>query len=249
MNTQDWGASYTRHFDLLRADTPELLDEAYRLRYQVYCIEHPFENPAEHRNGREMDIDDDRSVHALLRHRRSGAFAGTVRVILPTPGEPQRLLPMQRVLASQQSGLIDCFPRATTAEVSRFLVSKDFRRRQGEELYADVAAHRHAETTPGERRIAPHITFGLLRGVVEICAEYGMTHICAVMDPALIRILHRFGLHFEAVGDLVEHHGRRQPCLARLGDLIQRSRADDTLLWQYAAQALHAPNCAAAIAA
>src|SRR5579864_9641579 len=120
MKLHDFVGCYAQYFDILRADTPELLDEAYRLRYQVYCIEHPFENPAEHRNGREMDIDDDRSVHALLRHRRSGAFAGTVRVILPTPGEPQRLLPMQRVLASQQSGLIDCFPRATTAEVSRF---------------------------------------------------------------------------------------------------------------------------------
>ena len=249
MDTQDWSSSYTRHFDLLRADTPELLDEAYRLRYQVYCIEHPFENPAEHPGGRETDIDDDRSVHALLRHRRTGAFAGTVRVILPSCGQSPRILPMQRVLRSQKPSLVECFPQATTAEISRFLVSKEFRRRRGEELYADVGARTYGEPIPGERRVAPYITFGLMRGVVEICAEYGMTHICAVMDPALIRILHRFGVDFEAVGDLVDHHGRRQPCLARLTELIRRSRGDDTLLWQYTAQTLNGQNCVAAIAA
>ena len=50
--------SYESYFDIVRADTPALLDEAYRLRYQVYCVENPFENPAEHSDGRERDADD-----------------------------------------------------------------------------------------------------------------------------------------------------------------------------------------------
>lgn len=245
MHTQDFGASYTNYFDLLRADTPELLDEAYRLRYQVYCVEHAFENPAEHSNGRETDVDDDRSVHTLLVHRRTGMYAGTVRVILPSYHEPHRLLPIQQILASQPRGFAECFPRPTTAEISRFLVSKEFRRRRGEELHADVGSLGEAVAIPGERRVAPYITFGLMRGVLEICAEYGMTHICAVMEPALIRILRRFGLDFEGIGDLVNHHGLRQPCVARLKDLVERNRADETLLWQYAATALQSPDCAA----
>ena len=37
---------YDRYFTVVPADTPELLDAAHELRYQVYCREHAFENPA-----------------------------------------------------------------------------------------------------------------------------------------------------------------------------------------------------------
>jgi N-acyl amino acid synthase of PEP-CTERM/exosortase system len=245
LHTQDFGTSYTKYFNLIRADTPELLDEAYRLRYQVYCVEHAFENPAKHSDGRETDVDDDRSVHALLMHRRSGTYAGTVRVILPSDHAPRRQLPIQRILASQQGGFAECLPRPTTAEISRFLVPKEFRRRRGEELHADVGSLGDAVAISRERRVAAYITFGLMRGVLEICAEYGVTHICAVMEPALIRLLRRFGLDFTEIGDLVDHHGLRQPCVARLDDLVERNRADETLLWQYTARALQSQDCAA----
>ena len=249
MHIQDFGASYTNYFDLVRADTPDLLDEAYRLRYQVYCVEHAFENPAEHSDGREMDVDDDRSVHALLVHRRTGTYAGTVRVILPSHREPGRILPIQRILASHQRGFAECLPRPTTAEISRFLVSKEFRRRRGEERHADVRSPGDALAMSGERRVDAYITFGLMRGVLEICAEYSVTHICAVMEPALIRLLRRIGLYFTEIGDLVNHHGLRQPCVARLENLVERNRADETLLWQYTASVLQSQDCVAAIAA
>src|SRR5437588_3429764 len=91
---------YNEYFDIVRANSPALLDEAYRLRYQVYCLEHPFENAAEHSDGRERDEDDDRSVHSLLVHRQTGVFAGTVRAILPKEVQ-RRPLPIHRILASQ----------------------------------------------------------------------------------------------------------------------------------------------------
>jgi N-acyl amino acid synthase of PEP-CTERM/exosortase system len=229
LETQDFSESYGKYFDIVRADTPTLLDEAYRLRYQVYCVENPFENAAEHIDGCEMDTDDDRSVHTLLVHRVSGAFAGTVRVILPDDDRP---LPIHGILASQNRSFAKRLPREATAEISRFAVSKEFRRRSGEQRYADVSVPGDASN---ERRMVPYITFGLIRGVLEICLESGIEHICAVMEPALIRILGRFGLHFEQIGDLVEHHGMRQPCVARLEDLVNRNRMDSTLLWQYTA--------------
>jgi ribosomal protein L15E len=36
---QEFLSCYRQHFEVVRADTPSLLDEAYRLRYQVYCVE------------------------------------------------------------------------------------------------------------------------------------------------------------------------------------------------------------------
>ena len=227
--------AYIHYFDVVRADTPALLDEAYRLRYQVYCVENPFENTAEHTNGRELDPDDDRSIHALLVHRRSGSFAGTVRAILPNANGPHRPLPIERILAEQHSASTIPWPKHSTVEISRYAVSKEFRRRRGEELYADIEMSNDTPTM-SERRMIPYITYGLIRGVVEICGEYGISHICAVMEPALIRVLGRFGLEFESIGGLVEHHGVRQPCVARLVDLMEGSRFRNPMLWQYAVQ-------------
>src|SRR5437762_7954441 len=62
---------YEDTFKLVRATTQELKEAAYRLRYQVYCVEQPFENPAEHPQGMETDAYDRHSVHTLLIHRRS----------------------------------------------------------------------------------------------------------------------------------------------------------------------------------
>ena len=38
---------YRHYFEVIRADTPELLEQVYTLRYQVYADEHGFENPDE----------------------------------------------------------------------------------------------------------------------------------------------------------------------------------------------------------
>ena len=63
---------YERWFRSALARTPEDRREAFRLRYQVYCIENPFEDPADNPNGEETDHYDNHSVHGLLIHRPSG---------------------------------------------------------------------------------------------------------------------------------------------------------------------------------
>lgn len=224
---------YERHFTVVRATTPELLRKAYRLRYQVYCVENAFEDPGQQIDHSEIDEYDDRAVHTLLVHRRSGEVVGTSRVILPHKGEP-RSLPMATLLQGADLRRFGEFPAAQTAEISRFAVSKQFRRRYGEVRYADVGfAENVSAPEISERRLMPFITLGLLGGVLGICFEYEITHLAAVMEPPLIRILRRLGLDFKPIGGLVEHHGLRQPCIAQLADLIQHSRDSESLVWQY----------------
>ena len=233
----DFIGSYDRYFAVIRADSAELLDHAYRVRYQVYCVENQFEDPGQHADGRETDGDDDRSVHVLLVHRHNGEAAGTARVILPVPADMRRPLPVQRLLNSTDRHLFQRLPLHRTAEISRFAVSKQFRRRRGEALYPDAGFPLGSgRSVASERRLMPYITFGLLRGVLDICLEYGITHLTALMDPSLIRILVRLGLDFEPLGRLVAHHGMRQPCMADLGDLIHRSHDSRSLLWSYVGQ-------------
>ena len=227
---------YDRHFDVLRAATPNLVREAYRLRYQVYCVENPFEDPEQHISACESDDDDDRSIHTLLLHRRTGEIAGTTRVILPD--QPRsRPLPMATLLQGSDRRRFDSFPVAHTAELSRFAVSKQFRRRLGEQRYAD-AGFGDSALIETERRLMPFISLGLIRGMFGICLEHKITHLAAVMEPPLIRILHRLGLDFTPIGGIVMHHGLRQPCFALLDDLIQQSRENDSIVWQYAFEPL-----------
>ena len=224
----DFVGSYDRHFDVHRADTPERLDAAYRLRYQVYCVENRFEDPDRCHDGRETDDDDDRAVHTLLVHRRSGAAIGTARLILPETGSG-RPLPIEHVVHPAARALFRPSQRHRIAEISRFAVSKQFRRRRGEDRCADTGfRYSAAEVEGAERRLLPHITFGLVRGLLDLCLEYEITAVAAVMEPALRRVLSRVGIEFGPLGPLVEHHGLRQPCFADIAALVHNSpdRAD-----------------------
>jgi N-acyl amino acid synthase of PEP-CTERM/exosortase system len=233
----DFVACYDRYFEVVRATTPEQLDLAYRLRYQVYCVENGFEDPDRCGDGREIDEDDDRSAHALLLHRLSGVAAGTVRLIMPLLDERREPLPIERTSDPVVRLRLGPLPRHLVAEVSRFAVSKNFRRRHGDGQYAEAGFSRPlAGRAAGDRRLMPFITFGLLRAILGICLEHGITHLAAMMEPALLRLLFRLGLMFEPLGGLVEHHGLRQPCLARLVDLTRRSREEASLLWHYASR-------------
>jgi N-acyl amino acid synthase of PEP-CTERM/exosortase system len=209
---------YSEYFDIVRADTPELVEAALRLRYQVYCVEHPFENPAEHPDGLERDPYDAQSVHCLLIHRPTGLVAGTVRLVLPWRNAGPWDLPI--LATCDHPTLFDerTLPRARTAEISRFAISKDFRRRA-----EDVSG---PAGIPGSspidaRRVIPHIALGLMKAVVWMSHQHQATHLCAVMEPALLRLLGRFGMSFTPLGPLVDYHGKRQPCYAPLDHLLR----------------------------
>ena len=57
---------FNRYLSVVPANSPSLLDQAFRLRFQVYCVERGFENPSDHPDGRERDRDDDRSLPIFL---------------------------------------------------------------------------------------------------------------------------------------------------------------------------------------
>lgn len=218
-------------FETKPAVSPEEIEQAHRLRYQVYCVENPFEDPAENPNEMEMDEYDPHSVHSLLIHRPTATTMGAVRLILPSTDAAYRL-PIQDVWETEQIP----FPEATTAEISRYAISREFRRRAGEERYADVNWAKD-EASPAdrkklERRVLPHITLGLMKSVLRMCIEHDITHVCAVMEPALIRLLYRFGLEFEPIGPVVNYHGRRQPCYAALETLLKTSREARREFWE-----------------
>lgn len=227
--------SFNRWFEVIQADTPEQIEQVYRLRYQVYCVENPFEDPAENPEGLETDGYDTQAAHSLIRHRPSGEVAGAVRLILPDPEALSTSFPIQEVCRHPLVTDSKRIPLHSSAEVSRFAISKQFRRRLGDTLYGETKPE---GVTPlpvrNERRRMPHITLGLLRACLQMSAERDVTHLFAVMEPSLIRLIRRFGLHFEPLGPTVNYHGVRQPCFAEIEDLLSYSQTHKEELWQVA---------------
>ena len=74
----------------------------------------------------------------------------------------------------------------------------------------------------------------------------GITHIAAMMEPSLLRLLRRMGIEFHPMGGLVEHHGVRQPAWAIVAHLIERAKECHRELWEVATDAGRQVACACA---
>jgi N-acyl amino acid synthase of PEP-CTERM/exosortase system len=218
-----------RLFTATPAHTPELRREAFRLRYQVYCVEHSFLNPAENPGGLERDAYDDHAVQGILAHRETGATVGTVRLVLHRPGTPHGCLPVHDVCDPRFHDL-DLLPLETTCELSRFAFSKTFMRHLGGGSGASESDR--DDLSRASQRTLPHITLGLISLALQMGMAHGVHTVCAIIDPALLRLVGRLGIHFEPLGPPVGYHGLRQPCYARVSTLISRVKAEQPSIWE-----------------
>jgi N-acyl amino acid synthase of PEP-CTERM/exosortase system len=228
-DTDDVRSLYWQQFSVSSAVNPQQRFRMHRLRYRVYCVENPFEDPAEHRNGLEIDPYDSHSIHAILTHRPTGATVGTVRIVLPVGTRPTESFAIQSVC---KASLLSEIPLATTGEVSRFCIEKSFRH---------LLREHHGRSGDGAslvdvRQVLPSVTLGLIQWLVAASYARGITHWCAMMEPQLLRLLARLGIHFSRLGDLVDYHGWRQPCVIELKHMLERMRRERPDVWSVIAQ-------------
>ncbi len=209
------------YFEMLPAISDDLKKEVYKLRYQVYCIETGFEDPANHQGEAEYDDFDDNSLHYLIRHKRLGTYAATTRLILPNKGNPEALFPIELHSQIQIPEAFDKIPRMALGEVSRFCVSKDFKRRKKESgTLTGISLDTEDYYSDDERRTFPHITIALIACLIKISTENGIDYWYAVMEPALLRFLSTLGINFTQAGPLTDYHGKRQPSIIKVNDLL-----------------------------
>lgn len=230
--------AFHRNFELLQADTAALREEVFRLRYQVYCVENSYE--PRHASRLERDAFDERSAHMLLRHRATGLAAGTVRLVMRET--PHQALPMelfcQEAFDASARRRMRRVPPEHVGEISRFAISKEFRRRFAEHLTTSGITERnllgdaHQKTLPSPlRRATSQLTVGLFTGIFWMSEQHELTYLYAVMEPSLMRLLERFGLRFEHLGRPVAYHGLRQPALAYLPSLTDAIRHEHPDIW------------------
>lgn len=204
-------SAFRHYFQVVFADTPELRDHVYRIRYDVYCDELKYEPAENFPNRREFDEFDVRSRHCLLLHRRTGIHAGCVRLVLPDARNPDAGLPFEQPCAGQLYPEVvePIFEnRHKIGELSRLAVPQQFRRRKGDKnlVLGDLDI---PSPKPGELRQFPHIPLGLYLACSAVGVLTGLDGVFAMMEPRLARHLQRFGIIFRQAGDVVDHHGPR----------------------------------------
>jgi N-acyl amino acid synthase of PEP-CTERM/exosortase system len=226
-----------RRFDQTFSETPATsnqdIRDAFRLRYQVYCLDRGFENADACPQGMEQDSHDDQALHCLLRERMTGHSIGTVRLIQPAATPTWFAgLPLADYAPQESMADIMRLPAGTTAEVSRFAITRSAREvlRAADEMRAGHDGD-PAQSMPAEK-LLPYMSLGLIRGLVRLSTEHGISHWCLAAEPSLLRRLRSFGLHFTDAGPLVDHRGLRQVCYAELATLLARAEEEQPEFWR-----------------
>ncbi|MBP1151179.1 MULTISPECIES: PEP-CTERM/exosortase system-associated acyltransferase [Methylocaldum] len=243
MTKENWFDSFNRHFEVIPANTDELIKQVKALRFQIYCVEHPFEDKTTFKDGLEQDQYDQRAVHSLVRHLKSKpdeAAVATVRLVLSDNQNPQNGFPIEdhcSISPEDRSSISLKFERKQIAEISRFAVSKQFRRRVGEsETIHGIAEHKVPVIEKDDRRLVPHITLGLFQAIVQMSAENNIKLWYAVMETQLLRLLKRFGIRFTQIGEPVNYHGLRVPCIGPVDEVMSGIKRDCPAVWEFITQ-------------
>lgn len=210
------------HFDALPANTLDRLRIAQRIRHQVYCVECSHEASSDP-DGLERDQFDTHAPHSVLIHRATNVALGTVRLILPLPGKLERSFSVQRVLDPASLRALNKLPLHSMGEVSRFSISRQFRR--------------VAETSGSQKDAAfmsnagPLMRLGLMQALLRMSNQHGITHWCAAVEPTFQRLFAAMGIRFTPIGPWVEYHGLRQPCYGVIEDVLNTVQRERPAYW------------------
>jgi N-acyl amino acid synthase of PEP-CTERM/exosortase system len=228
-------AAFNEYFEVIDAHSPELLRTVFHLRYQVYCIEQraPGFEASNYPTEMESDDYDRHSSHIILRHRPSGEFVGTARLILPDPLNPEKLFPTEKH-TQLDPALIDTgrLPRQHIGEISRLVVVRRFSRRGHELVQAIENGENIEKWAPTKQRRFPHPMLALAVGIIRMSVQNNITHWFSVMEPALNRLLGIYGLQLDPVGPVTDHHGPRRPYYVDLIKMLDRMHLNHNQFWE-----------------
>ncbi len=220
-------------FRFVRADTDDLREKTYRLRYQVYVEEFGFEKSEDHPGGRETDDYEAYSIHfAALDHEDD--VVGTIRLIL----QSDEGFPMEHAVAIRFPG--EKPPPEKIAEISRLAVSQVYRRRREDGQYGVESYLKKSEggvipdkgPVPDDykKRKTPVIVMGLYQAMYHESKRLGLTHWYMITEEKVSNTFKRFGFLFYPIGEPVEYHGLRTPYLGVISDMENKVMRENPFL-------------------
>lgn len=226
-------AAFNQYFEIIFANTPELLEEAYRLRYKVLCIEQrlPGFEASKYSHDLEKDDYDQHSVHILVRHKPSNTYVGTARLILADPANPDKPFPIEKHTELYSTAINTAgFPRKYIAEISRLIILNRFPHhtgRRGRTYNVRQKSRNNLDIFPR----FPYPTLALFVGIMRMSTDHNIKKWYAVIDPAVNRLLKIFNLHLQPIGPITEYYGIAQAHFADIKHVMNRAYTRNREVW------------------
>lgn len=233
-NNEAFYSNYRKTFSVIKADTPELLEACFKLRYLVYCAENGFQK-YRHTERLEYDSYDKRAVHFLLRHNESGKNAGTVRILLPDAQNPGKNFPLQEICDHPllQSGK----KLQNICQISRLCMHPDFRRREndGKILPAYDEQEDLTATKDGNlvfiRRRTPYAPLGLLGAAFEIALQNRIMNCMMLVEAEQLPHFIKMGIPYSPLGSEIRNNGIQQPILFNIKNILDTMVLENPQSW------------------
>jgi N-acyl amino acid synthase of PEP-CTERM/exosortase system len=240
MRTRSFYPAYQKAFRVIEAKSDALREVAFRLRYQIYCVENGMDSSdaAAVSVNLEKDSYDDHSLHYLLYSKENDQPVGTVRVVLPREDKLLHSFPLQFICDHPLIHMQDRVKKF--CEVSRLCMVRAFRKRPGDgnvlpgyfeqdqDLHIDKAATVHI------RRVIPFAPLGLLRVAFEGALEHGLTDCICVLDPDQLHSLQRIGLSYRVLGPRLDMGGPQQPVIFNIKHAFDNMILQNPPCWEIA---------------
>ena len=221
-------------FKFKKIDSPQLLEEAFRLRFQVYCKECNFIKECDYPHGFETDEFDKYSVHFGAFEAdpddSEGRLIGSARLILPSCGK----FPIEEHCPNLDLDR-NIIKHEECAEVSRLTISKLYRRRSNDGLYYEPQVADKEVRDNGAvfmRRVRP-MAFGLYRAMYQESKRIGIKHWFALMEKGLWMLLKIHGFVFRPIGPEVDFYGMVTPYIVDIADLEKNVYAKFPQFYSY----------------
>lgn len=217
-------SKFEKYFDIKRIEDEHSLKKSYSLRHKVYCEELGYEPIRE--SGLEYDEYDSRAVHFSVIHRKSGIFAGTVRLVFEND---QQDLPFKQLLKNFKENVEDInvarLKKSRMCEVSRLAVPTEFRKRKfNDDLKLDFS--------PEEIECFPMVSIALFYSCLTYCKHYSIGAY-SMMEERLARVLKLSGIESLRVADFSEFNGLRAPFLFSSSFDIGKIRPEQLRILNY----------------
>ena len=214
--------NFLKYFSIELANTEMKKSEGYRLRYHVYCEEFKYKADLNISDKQEIDEFDKHSMHCLIRHN-NGTLAGCIRLISAGDDQLGQSLQVEKFCSNsldhdwkEWSNL----KRGTVAEISRFSVAPDFRRRSGEVLtrFGELSAFDYQ--AENMRTFSP-VALGCILAAVAMTELTERKNVFAILEPVLARLLKTLGMDFQKVGSDINLNGIRAPYFITTDTVMQ----------------------------
>jgi len=206
------------------ANSNNLKNAIYRLRYKVYVEKFGFEKAEDHLDGYEIDEYDSHSIHFAALNENQEVI-GTLRMILNS----EKGFPIER--AAKITFIGERPAPHKIIEASRLVVSKDPAGLKEDGFHGvksypyKTERERLVNNVPipegYQKRKRALVALGLYRLLYQTTKKMGITHWYMISEKKMSCALKRVGLLFHQIGEPVNYHGIRVPYLGILKDIDQ----------------------------